>query len=117
MDGKKYDLEDRLIKFAVDMVKVSRKADWTDYASRYYQQQIIRSSGSVALNFGEFLGASSQKDKLNKLNIAHKEIKECRNNLLIQIGAELNDRTELEKLSQESLELIKILRAIIKSKS
>ncbi|GAK95073.1 hypothetical protein JCM19298_850 [Nonlabens ulvanivorans] len=37
MDGKKYDLEDRLIKFAVDMVKVSRKADWTDYASRYYQ--------------------------------------------------------------------------------
>ena len=107
MDGKKYDLEDRLIKFAVDMVKVSR----------YYQQQIIRSSGSVALNFGEFLGASSQKDKLNKLSIAHKEIKECRNNLLIQIGAELNDKTELEKLSQESLELIKILRAIIKSKS
>jgi four helix bundle protein len=117
MEEKKYDLEDRLIKFAVDVVKISRRADWNDYASRYYQQQIIRSSGSVALNFGEFLGASSQKDKLNKLNIAHKEIKECRNNLLIQLGAELNGNSELETLSQESLELIKILRSIIKSKS
>ncbi|PRP67075.1 four helix bundle protein [Nonlabens agnitus] len=117
MDDKKYDLEDRLIKFAVDVIKISRRADWNDYASRYYQEQIIRSSGSVALNFGEFLGASSQKDKLNKLNIAHKEIKECRNNLLIQLGAELNIQSELESLSQESLEIIKILRSIIKSKS
>jgi len=99
MDGKKYDLEDRLVKFAVDIVNITRKADWNDYASRYYQQQIIRSSGSVALNFGEFLGASSQKDKLNKLNIAHKEIKECRNNLLIQIGAQLNGKAIFEKLS------------------
>ncbi|AZQ43799.1 four helix bundle protein [Nonlabens ponticola] len=117
MDEKKYDLEDRLIKFAVEIINLSRKADWNDYASRYYQQQLIRSSGSVALNFGEFLGASSQKDKLNKLNIAHKEIKECRNNILIQIGAELNIVSELKILSRESLELIKILRAIIKSKS
>lgn len=43
MEEKKYDLEDRLIKFAVDVVKISRRADWNDYASRYYQQQIIRS--------------------------------------------------------------------------
>lgn len=117
MAEKKFDLEDRIIQFAIDVILISRKADWSDYASKYYQQQLIRSSGSVALNFGEFLGAKSDRDKLNKLTLSHKEIKECRNNIKIQIGAELNGKHHLEKLSQESLELIKILRAIINSKS
>ena len=114
---KKYDLEDRIIQFAIDVIMVTRKADWNDYSLKYYQQQLIRSSGSVALNFGEFLGAKSARDKLNKLTLSHKEIKECQNNLKIQLGADLNDKQELEKLAQESLELIKILRAIINSKS
>ncbi|WP_438962965.1 four helix bundle protein [Nonlabens sp.] len=117
MEEKKYGLEDRIIQFSIDVVKVSRKANWNDYASKYYQQQLIRSSGSVSLNFGEFLGARSDKDKLNKLAITLKEIKECRNNLRIQVGAELNSKSELEKLAQESLELIKIIASIINTRS
>lgn len=117
MDIKKYGLEDRIIQFSIDVVKVTRKANWNDYASKYYQQQLIRSSGSVSLNFGEFLGARSEKDKINKLAIALKEVKECRNNLKIQIGAELNNKIDLEKLAQESLELTKIIVSIINTKS
>lgn len=116
-EPKKYDLEDRLIQFAVDIIQLSRKADWNDYASKYYQQQIIRSSGSVALNFGEFLGARTEKDKINKLVTSLKEIKECNNNLKIQLGAELYDFSELKKLQNEAVELIKIITAIIRNKS
>ena len=116
-NSKKFDLEDRIIQFSINVVKICRKANWNDYATKYYQEQLIRSSGSVSLNFGEFLGARTDKDKINKLSIALKEIKECRNNLRIQIGAALNNREELEKLANESLELIKILTTIISNKS
>ena len=117
MTERKFDLEDRIIRFAVDVVNLTKLADWNDYASKYYQQQLIRSSGSVALNFGEFLGAKTNRDKLNKLSLALKEVMECRNNLLIQIGANLNENNELEKLAQEALELTKIIQSIIRNKT
>lgn len=88
MGDKPYDVEDRLILFAADIVK---EFDFPIkiYASRYYAEQLIRSSGSAALNYGEFAGAGTSKDRINKLRICLKELKECKNNLRIQLKAKL----------------------------
>ncbi|MFT6799012.1 MAG: four helix bundle protein [Nonlabens sp.] len=84
------------------------------YASKYYAEQLIRSFGSAALNYGEFAGAGTSKDKINKLRICLKELKECKNNLRIQLKANLlkNDETNLV---YESLQLSKIVATIIKN--
>ncbi|PQJ32110.1 four helix bundle protein [Nonlabens arenilitoris] len=110
--GKPYDLEDRLISFAADVIVVFDKPAKT-YASKYYAEQLIRSSGSVSLNFSEFAGAGTEKDKINKLRISLKEIKECNNNLKIQLKAGLSNKDQLTKLQDEAEQIIRILVAII----
>lgn len=110
--SKPYDLEERLISFAAEVIKVFDKPSKT-YASKYYAEQLIRSSGSVSLNFSEFAGAGTEKDKINKLRISLKEIKECNNNLRIQLKANLNNEQALTKLQDEAEQIIRILVAII----
>lgn len=110
--GKPYDLEDRLISFAAEVIVVFDKPAKT-YASKYYAEQLIRSSGSVSLNFSEFAGAGTEKDKINKLRISLKEIKECNNNLKIQLKAGLSNKDQLTKLQDEAEQIIRILVAII----
>ncbi len=110
--SKSYDLEDRLISFAADIIKIFDIPAKT-FASKYYAEQLIRSSGSVSLNFSEFAGAGSEKDKINKLRISLKEIKECNNNLKIQLKAGLRSHANLSKLQDEAEQIIRILVAII----
>lgn len=109
---KSYDLEERLISFAADVVILFDKPAKT-YASKYYAEQLIRSSGSVSLNFSEFGGAGTEKDKINKLRISLKEIKECNNNLKIQLKAGLHSHENVSKLQDEAEQIIRILVAII----
>jgi len=82
---------------------------------KYLLNQILRSSGSSALNYAESQSASSDKDYINKVSIALKELRETEVNLKIMkhiaIGSE--DR---EKLMQENVELIKILSTLIKNR-
>ena len=47
----------------------------------YYGNQLLRSTGSTALNFGEAQGTNSDRDYLNKSSISIKELKELRVNL------------------------------------
>jgi len=67
------------------------------------------------LNYAESQSASSDKDYINKVSIALKELRETEVNLKIMkhiaIGSE--DR---EKLMQENVELIKILSTLIKNR-
>ena len=50
---------------------------------QYYGNQIMRSSGSSALNFGEAQGTNTDRDYINKASISLKELKESRVNLKI----------------------------------
>lgn len=113
--SKPYDLEDRLINFAADVVKIFDKPAKT-FASKYYAEQLIRSSGSVSLNFSEFAGAGTEKDKINKLRISLKEIKECNNNLKIQIKANLGSKEALITLQNEAEQIVRILVSIINNR-
>lgn len=113
--SKPYDLEERLISFASDVVIVFDKPAKT-YASKYYAEQLIRSSGSVSLNFSEFAGAGTEKDKINKLRISLKEIKECSNNLKIQLKAKLGALEPLSRLQDEADQITRILVTIINNR-
>ena len=77
-----FDYDERLIRFAGECIFFTRKLE-KSYENEYYKNQLIRSSGSSSLNFGESQGTSSDKDLVFKLTLVVKELKESRNSLKI----------------------------------
>ncbi|SDI38761.1 four helix bundle protein [Winogradskyella thalassocola] len=75
MNGIKFDLTERLEDFAAAIIILYDKKPLS-YAGDYLAKQLIRSSCSSALNYGEALGAGTDKDKINKLRISLKELRE-----------------------------------------
>ena len=71
----KSDLEDRLVDFAGNVVLFCKELP-SDMTGQYYGNQLLRSAGSSALNFGEMQGAQSDRDFKNKATICLKELKE-----------------------------------------
>lgn len=112
---KKYDLEDRLIQFAVSVIMTCGKLDG-NYASQHLSKQLIRSSTSAALNYGEAQSAESSRDFLHKMKICLKELRESLVNLKIQRGANLIKSLEkLDELLKENNELISIFVVSIRT--
>ena len=111
---KKYDYLDRLIAFAGDIILMVGKMP-KNLDGKYLFDQIMRSSGSAALNFGEAQGAGSNKDYTNKARIALKELRETDVNLRIMRHVNYSSK-QREKLHKENIELIKILVTIIKNR-
>lgn len=112
---KPYDMEERLVNFAADMAFFCRDLP-KDFAGQYYGNQLLRSSGSSALNFGEMQGAQSDKDFKNKAAISLKELKESRMNIKILAKMHYGDSATKERLLDETDKFIKIVATIIKNK-
>jgi four helix bundle protein len=74
-EGKRQDLEDRLVMFAV---KISNLAESIPHnaSGKYLFGQFIRSGFSPALNYGEAKSAESSNDFIHKMKIALKELRE-----------------------------------------
>ncbi|SRR5690554_2490432 len=112
---RKFDLEDRLIDFAVLCIKLFTKIEY-NYALDHLSKQLIRSATGAALNYGEVQGAESAKDFIHKMGIVLKELKESRVNLKIQNGANLlKDIDSAEKSLKECEELIAIFSKSIQT--
>ena len=79
---KIFNFDERLIRFAGECIFFTRKLD-KSYENEYYKNQLIRSSGSSSLNFGESQGTTSDKDLIFELTLVVKELKESRNSLKI----------------------------------
>ena len=79
-----YDYEDRLVRFAGESAIFSEKLP-DSYTANYYKNQLIRSSGSPVLNYGEAQATVTDKDYIHKMSIVTKEIKESRGLSLIHI--------------------------------
>ncbi|WP_299218383.1 four helix bundle protein [uncultured Aquimarina sp.] len=115
MMKSKYDLEDRLIRFSVDIIVVCRELEG-DYASQHLSKQLIRSVTSAALNYGEAQSAESPRDFLHKMKLCLKELRESLVNLKIQKGVNLiGDLDRLENLLKENNELIAIFVSSIRT--
>ena len=79
---KIFNFEDRLVRFAGECIFFTRNLN-KSFENEYYKNQLIRSSGSSSLNFGEAQGSITDKDFIFKLTLVVKELKESRNSLKI----------------------------------
>ena len=107
-------LEDRLVEFAVRIVRLSRALPH-DFAGSYFGKQLLRSGSAPALNYGEARGAESDKDFRHKCSIALKELRETYINLKIINKSGLYTSTQLEDLLDENNQLISIFVRTVRS--
>ncbi len=114
MNHNKFDLSERLEDFAAKIILLFDKKPFS-FAGEYLAKQLIRSSCSSALNYGEALGAGTDKDKINKLRICLKELRESLRNLNIQTKAELVSEEDVKSLKDENDQLIRIIVTRIKN--
>ncbi|KAA9038012.1 four helix bundle protein [Ginsengibacter hankyongi] len=105
---RKYDLEDRLIDFAVLIIRITENL-FNTKAGNYIGGQLVRSGTSPALHYGEAQSAESRNDFIHKLKILLKELRESRSAMKIIKNAPLAENMELvEKGLLECNELISI---------
>lgn len=105
---QKYDLEDRLIDFAVMALNVSENLPRTQ-TGLHIAGQLSRSGTSPAANYGEAQSAESRKDFIHKLKVSIKELKETRIWLKISMRKNYSERVPVEPVLEECQELIRIL--------
>ena len=104
----KNDLEERLILFAILVIEIAEKLPKT-VAGLTLSGQMIRSSTSSALNYGEAQSAESTKDFIHKMKVVLKELRETYVCLRIVKGAHLyKDESKLDSVIIENNELISI---------
>ena len=115
MKERVFDLEARLIAFAVRVIKLVEALPKTP-AGNHIRNQLLRSGTSPAPNYGEAQSAESRTDFTHKLKIVLKELRETRVWLLMIQQADLiKPVTALEALLQETNELIAIFVASLKT--
>ncbi len=82
------EIEKRLIGFSVSIINLCSNLNH-EFVAQHLSKQIIRSSTSSALNYGEVQGAESRKDFTHKASIVLKELRETHINLKIIKKAQL----------------------------
>ncbi|MBN1795573.1 MAG: four helix bundle protein [Sedimentisphaerales bacterium] len=109
MDKKKdYDLEERLIDFAVRIIRLADSLPRTR-AGNHVAGQIVRSGTSPAPNYAEAKDAESRNDFVHKIKIVLKELRETYVWLRIIQRAKLLTKVErIKELTDECNELISI---------
>ena len=110
-DERRVDLEERLVEYAVRVIRLSEALPDTK-AGKHVSAQLLRSGTSPAPNYGEAQSAESKQDFVHKIKIALKELKETRIwiNVIIKAGMVKSPKS-LHSLLQETEELIAILFA------
>jgi four helix bundle protein len=104
----KFDLEERLIDFAVFIVEICENMKDTK-ASNHLAGQLIRSGTSPALNYGEAQSGEFRKDFIHKIKIVLKELRESYVCLKIIHKSKLCKAEEkIKKAMIENNELISI---------
>lgn len=114
-DSRKFDLEERLIDFAVRILRMAESLPKTK-AGSHIAGQLIRCGTSPGPNYGEAQAAESRADFVHKMKICLKELRETRIWLLIIVKANLiTPASKLEPLIDENNELISIFVKSIKT--
>ena len=108
-------LEERLINFAVRILKLSASLPKTT-AGKHIAGQIVRSGTSPASNYGEARGAESHSDFIHKLGIVLKELNETFIWLrIIERSHMINVKLLQKNLLEENSELCQIFISSLKT--
>ena len=114
-DERIFDLEERLIDFAVRIIRTAESLPKTR-TGNHIAGQLIRCGTSPAPNYGEAQGAESRSDFIHKMKISLKELRETRIWLLMIVKADLiKPMSKLELLINENNELISIFVTSVKT--
>jgi len=110
-----YDLEDRLLEFAANIVELTESLPNTR-AGNHIAGQLLRCGTSSLSNHGEVEAAESRRDFLHKLRICLKELRETKRWLRLvgrvkKLGSPANFVTCLNEVE----ELIRIFMASIRT--
>jgi four helix bundle protein len=109
MKPKRYDLEQRLIDFGVQMIMISETIDLKREAGRHLSGQLLRSGTSPGIHYGEAQAAESRRDFIHKMKVILKELRETKRNLVMTSKARLhNSPNHIREGIAECNELIAI---------
>lgn len=107
-DMNKFDLEDRLIKFAAMIIRLADLLPNSPIGN-HMKGQIVRSGTSPALNYGEAQSAESKNDFIHKMSVCLKELRETFVAIkIIKHSILIKDINMLEDCYNENNELISI---------
>ena len=102
------ELEERLIDFAVRIVKLANELPRNN-SSIHLSRQIVRSGTAPALNYGEAQSAQSKKDFIHKMSIALKELRETHICIsIIRRSEGLESDSRWNEAAEECNELVSI---------
>ena len=111
--AEKFDLEDRLLEFAVRVIRVAESMKRTA-AGIYLTDQLMRSGTSPYGHHGEAEGAESRADFIHKLKVCNKELRETKRWLRLVQRVPLVAKPELlGELLAKADELVRIFAASI----
>lgn len=114
-DRNQFDLEDRLIEFAVRVIQLAKALPKSN-VGKHFSGQLIRCGTSPAPNYGEAQAAESRSDFIHKMKVCLKELRETKVWLKMIIKAELiNSVSKLDSLLTENDQLIAIFVKSIKT--
>ena len=114
-ENRIFDLEERLIDFAVRIIRIVESLPKTKVAN-HIAGQLVRCGTSPAPNYGEAQSAESRSDFIHKMKVALKELRETKVWLLMIVRAKLiKPVSKLEPLIKENDELISIFMSSIKT--
>jgi four helix bundle protein len=109
----KKEIEERLIALCIEVKKLM-KGFIKDPSERNLADQLIRSSTSAALNYGEVQSAESLKDFIHKCSIVLKELRETSIGLrIIKASNSTNNGMCLDKTINECNHLTAILQKTV----
>jgi four helix bundle protein len=110
-----FDLEDRLIDFAVRIIRLAESLPNTRVGN-HIAGQLVRCGTSPPPNYGEAQSAESLADFIHKMKVCLKELREVRVWLLMIARSKVISVTaELDLLIQENNELISIFVSSVRT--
>ena len=109
---KANEIEERLIDFAVRVIKVADALPKSP-AGKHIASQLLRAGTSPAPNYAEARGAESNADFVHKLRISLKELNESCVWLRMVCRAELMKSERLDDLIDENQQLCRVLNASV----
>ena len=114
MTNIKFDLKERTFEFSQSLISFCSTVP-KNPINNPLRSQLVRAGTSIGANYAEANEASSKKDFIYKLSIAHKEISETRYwlQLMVDIIPE-EKKALLQNLAKEIQELNLIFATIIK---
>jgi len=113
-NSKRYDLEERCLKFSQKVRDYVKRLPRT-ISNIEYGKQLIRSSGSIGANYIEANESLGRKDFKMRVKISKKEAKESRYWLILTEPLEENQKAK-EELIEEATELMRIFGSISEGK-